>query len=89
MKVVWKTTALRDVEAHVGYLAEVNPIAARELAITHFTTGDSLSALPNRGRPGRIPGTRELLVASPYVIVYEVGTDTVSILRVWHSKLLA
>ncbi|HYH19700.1 MAG TPA: type II toxin-antitoxin system RelE/ParE family toxin [Azospirillum sp.] len=70
-------------------LPRSTPIAARELAITLFTTGDSLSALPNRGRPGRIPGTRELLVASPYVIVYEVGTDTISILRVWHGKLLA
>jgi hypothetical protein len=30
-----------------------------------------------------------LLAAAPYVIVYEVGADTVSILRVWHGKLLA
>ena len=89
MKVVWTQPAIQDVRSHVGYLAEVNPLAARELSITLFTAGDSLCALPLRGRRGRIPGTRELLAASPYVIAYEVGEDTVTILRVWHGKLLA
>ncbi len=89
MKVLWSAPAVRDVEAHVAYLADVNPLAARELAITLFTMGDSLSALPRRGRRGRISGTRELVAASPYVIVYQVGDDAVTILRVWHGKLLA
>jgi len=89
VKVIWTAPAVRDVQSHVTYLSEVNPLAARELGITLFTTGDSLCALPHRGRRGRIPGTRELLAASPYVIVYEVNDDTVTILRVWHGKLLA
>lgn len=89
VNVLWTAPAVRDVQAHVTYLAEVNPLAARELSITLFTAGDSLSALPYRGRRGRIPGTRELLAASPYVIVYEVNESTVTILRIWHGKLLA
>lgn len=88
VKVVWTPRAVRDVRSHVSYLAEVNPLAARELGITLFTAGDSLCALPLRGRRGRIPGTRELLAVSPYVIVYEVDEDFVTILRVWHGKLL-
>jgi len=48
--------------------------------------GDSLALFPRRGRPGRAPGTRELVTVVPYVIVYEVDeTDTVMILRVWHG----
>jgi toxin ParE1/3/4 len=70
------------VQSHVTYLSEVNPLAARELGITLFTAGDSLCSLPLRGRHGRIPGTRELLAASPYVIVYQVDEDAVRILRV-------
>ncbi|WP_406567223.1 type II toxin-antitoxin system RelE/ParE family toxin [Azospirillum fermentarium] len=68
MTVVWAIRAVRDVEQHVAYLAEVNPIAARELAQTLISLGDSLSVFPLRGRVGRIPGSRELLAASPYII---------------------
>ncbi|MEE3623233.1 type II toxin-antitoxin system RelE/ParE family toxin [Nitrospirillum sp. BR 11752] len=32
-----------------------------------------------------MPGTRELLVFPPYVIVYEIMDDEVVILRVWHG----
>lgn len=88
MKVVWTTPAIHDVEWHVAYLDRVNPLAAADLAIALFTAGDSLTAMPNRGRPGRAKGTRELLAVYPYVIVYEVGPDTVTIQRVWHGKLL-
>ncbi|MBF0562231.1 MAG: type II toxin-antitoxin system RelE/ParE family toxin [Alphaproteobacteria bacterium] len=88
MRVRWKTTALRDIEHHVAYLDQVNPRAAHETALALFSAGESLSTFPNRGRHGRIPGTRELLAISPYVIVYEVGADAVEILNVQHGKLL-
>jgi toxin ParE1/3/4 len=44
---------------------------------------DSLDFLPNRGRPGRAPGTREIAVR-PYVIVYRVTPSVVQIVRIWH-----
>jgi toxin ParE1/3/4 len=89
VNVVWTGLAVNDVEAHVNYLSQFNELAARELAISLFTAGDSLSAMPNRGRPGRIGGTRELVALYPYVIVYEVRLESVVIQRVWHGKLLA
>lgn len=69
VNVLWAAPAVRDVQAHVIDLAEVNPLAVRELSIALFTAGDSLSALPYRGRRDRISGTRERLAASLYVIV--------------------
>lgn len=49
--------------------------------------------MPRHGRPGRVPGTRDLLAVSPYVmvpyvIVDEINGDDVTILRVWHGRLL-
>jgi plasmid stabilization system protein ParE len=39
-----------------------------------------------RGRLGREPGTRELVVTRlPYVVVYAVRDDTVWIVRVLHT----
>ena len=88
MRVDWKRPALLDVAAHVAYLDQFNARAAQELAASLFAAGDSLSAMPLRGRRGRSEGTRELLAVTPYVIVYEV-TDSVDIIRVWHGRQLA
>jgi len=51
---------------------------------TLYDTANSLETFPNRGRSGRIAGTRELARA-PYIIVYRVNEETVEILRIYHS----
>ena len=48
---------------------------------------DRLAAHPAVGRPGRVPGTRELVVSrTPYVIPYRVREGVVEILRVVHAR---
>jgi toxin ParE1/3/4 len=53
---------------------------------------EKLSDLPNRGRPGRSPDTRELMIPGlPYLVVYSVEAAeprTVVILRVLHGARL-
>ena len=89
VRVIWSVPAIRDIEAHVSYIGQFNLVAAREVAAALFSAGDSLAAMPHRGRRGRTSGTRELVAASPYVIVYEIGVDRIEILRVWHGRQLA
>lgn len=46
----------------------------------------TLTQFPDRGRSGRINGTRELVFAPlPYIAVYRVRSDVVEIVRVHHS----
>jgi toxin ParE1/3/4 len=46
-----------------------------------------LIVFPESGRPGRLPGTRELIVGrTPYLVAYRIEGDTVEILRVIHSR---
>lgn len=46
-----------------------------------------LAQFPEVGRPGRVPGTRELvLVNYPYILPYRVRNDVVEILRVFHTS---
>jgi toxin ParE1/3/4 len=44
---------------------------------------DRLTAHPHVGRPGRVAGTRELIVR-PYITAYRVGEEEIEILRVLH-----
>lgn len=45
-----------------------------------------LHDFPESGRPGRVAGTRELVITeTPYVAAYHVSGETVRILRVLHG----
>lgn len=45
-----------------------------------------LQRLPRSGRPGRVEGTRELIITrTPYIVAYRMG-DAVRILLVLHSS---
>lgn len=47
---------------------------------------DGLAEHPQRGRDGRLPGTRELVIpGTAYISVYRLKPDRVEILRVLHS----
>ena len=87
MKVAWADDALNDVERHISYVSQFNPTAAAALARQLLEAGNTLKLFPHRGRPGSEPGTREMVAVHPYVVVYEIGRDTLVVLRVWHGAL--
>ena len=83
MPVILSPEALADLRHIRAYIAKDNPEAASRVAARLISACDRLNFLPNRGRPGRAPGTREFPVR-PYVIVYRVTPGTVEIIRIWH-----
>lgn len=87
MRVVWRAAARDDRRRITAWLAERNPAAAIRVTRALLAAADSLAVLPEKGRPGRVPGTRELSAVPPYVIVYRVERDArlVRVLRVWHT----
>lgn len=78
--------AARDLESIVDYIAQDNPTAAESTYRAIVRAAEKLPAFPAMGRPGRHPETRELSIADlPYLIVYEVGAEQVTILAVFHT----
>jgi len=87
MKVSWSPEAAADFAAIVAYIREQNPSAAERVAHAIYDGVSSLSMFSNRGRPGRIKDTRELVLAPlPFIAVYRVMPDSVEIARVLHGS---
>ena len=86
MQVRWSPEASNDFVRIVEYLREQNPEAALRVARKIYTAIANLKTHPNRGRPGRVNGTRELVLAPlPYITVYRVLQEAVEVARVLHG----
>jgi plasmid stabilization system protein ParE len=82
----WLRTALLNLDEEADYIAKDDPAAADRLVQRILRTANLLAKNPAVGRPGRVPGTRELVIAgTPYLIPYRVRDETVEILRVFHA----
>lgn len=88
MKIRWLSDAVGDLIEISDYIANDNPNAARDIAVRIKHGIDSLKEYQSIGRPGRVEGTRELVVSGlPYIIPYRVKNNVVEILRVLHGAM--
>lgn len=81
----WSEPARADLLGIIDYISDVNPDAAQRLKDDVEAKAAALPAHPLRYRPGRIEGTREMVVRANYVVVYTEDPFTVRILRVLHA----
>jgi len=86
MRVRWLRKALQNLADEAEYIASDNPAAAARIVARIAEAVERLSSFPAMGRPGRVVGTRELVVTgTPYIIPYRVRGGDVEILRVFHA----
>jgi len=87
MQVRWTPAAADDLENIANFLFEKTPEHAAHLVREIYGAALRLKGFPNRGREGKKEGTRELVMTSlPYILVYRVQSETVSVLRVLHGS---
>ncbi|CAI8692259.1 type II toxin-antitoxin system RelE/ParE family toxin [Burkholderia pyrrocinia] len=84
----WHPKAREDRAAIMDYIGQDDPLAALE---PDERLEERAAALPARAelyRQGRVAGTRELVVAPNYVLVYRIrpADNIVEILRVLHAR---
>jgi toxin ParE1/3/4 len=87
MNIIWSPEAITDLVSLRNYIAELDPGAARRTARRIIESIEEVLARnPHIGRPGRVPGTREFVIAAtPYIVPYRVRAGALEILRVYHG----
>jgi plasmid stabilization system protein ParE len=79
--------ALDDLEQIEAYIAVDNPWAAKDIRRRIIESIETLATMPRLGRPGRVLGTRELVVTrTPFIVPYwQPRPGEIEILAVIHG----
>jgi len=89
VRLEWSPLAMDDRDRIFDFIEQDDPRAAIAVDERIATQVLLLLKFPEGGRPGRINGTRELIVRrTPYIAAYRVEKDCVRILRILHSAQL-
>lgn len=86
---IWPIEWLPKAESNrfnqLDYIAEVNPLPAADMDDEIEKQLSLLTDNPEMGRPGRMRGTRELvLVSTPFVLVYRLKGHRIQVMRFLH-----
>jgi toxin ParE1/3/4 len=87
MTLIWSPESIHDLISLRAFISQDDAVAAKRVALhILFCTEDLLAANPKIGRPGRVPGTRELVIPdTPYIVPYRVRGEMIEVARVYHS----
>ncbi len=86
-RIEWWPMAREDLRAIVQYIGRDNPAHAKRFGKELREKTKPLARHPGLGRPGRLPGIRELVAHPNYIVFYRALAEgrTVQILRVKHA----
>ncbi|MEC3948912.1 type II toxin-antitoxin system RelE/ParE family toxin [Sphingobium sp. HWE2-09] len=84
--VIWRAKAREDVRNIIDYIADRNPTAALGHVDLFEQAAERLADHPYMHRAGRVPDTREAVVAPNYILVYRVGAHVIEIVSVKHTR---
>jgi toxin ParE1/3/4 len=74
---------MRDLAEIAGYIAQDSEQIEWLVEMRIHEAASLLVAIPAMGRPGRVDGTRELVVPrTPYILVYRIQAGTIRVIRV-------
>ena len=86
MLLEWSVFALADRNAIFDYIEADSHRAAIAVDDRIEACVEGLARIPEMGRPGRIKGTRELVISrTPYIAAYRIAGGTLRVLRVLHG----
>jgi len=83
----WTEQATRQLDQAHDYIALSNGEGVAARITMHVVASiQQLAAFRMSGRPGRVPGTRELVISNPpFIAAYTIENDGIVILAIYHG----
>ena len=87
MKIVWRRRAEHAFLQQLDFVRARNQRAAERLQVAVENRMELLALYPEMGTLSRNPSVRELIIArTPYVAVYQIDGDVITILQFFHTS---
>ena len=87
MKIRWLRLAAQDLEQVEAYIAQESRTSAVQVVLRIIEAVELLAEQPGLGRPGRVEGTKELVVTgTSFIVPYRQKDTYIEILRVYHQS---
>jgi toxin ParE1/3/4 len=87
MRLIFSRAAVQDLVRLREFIAKHNPDAAKRVSQRLRGASNGLVNNPQIGRPvADLPGEIRDLIFGKYVVRYEVRTNSLYVLRIWHGK---
>lgn len=86
MRVIWSPQSMEDRKQIYAIIFDYNAEAAEAMDVLFEAQARRLLAHPNLGRPGRVLGTRELVVHKHYILVYVQREHSIGIVTLLHTS---
>ena len=87
MKVIWSRRAVQHLVELREHIAEDSEPAASRVPQRILDAVELLRSQPEIGRPGRVVGTRELVIPhTPYILPYRVRQGHLELIAVFHGR---
>jgi addiction module RelE/StbE family toxin len=88
LRLRWTRLAEGDLAEIAQYIGQDSPAAAARVVLELIDQVERLlPGSPAIGRPGRVLGTRELVIGHlPYIVAYRVRDKDLEVLRVLHTS---
>jgi toxin ParE1/3/4 len=81
----WRAAAQADLLTIVDYIADDNPGAAQRFKDELEEKVSKLPLNPQLYKPGRVSGTREMVVRPNYIVIYAETANSIVVLRILHA----
>ena len=87
MRIDWSSRAVAELEDISDYIERDRGIdSANEICHKIYDAVQELARFPHQGRPGRVQGTRELVVTrTPYIVIDRPVPQRILVLNIKHG----
>ena len=86
LPVIWRASARGQLASIIRFIANESPSAARRLRELIEASVLPAAEHPYLYRPGRVPGTREIVAHPNYIVVYRVMAERIEVVAVFHAR---
>jgi len=88
LPIIWADEARELFLEYLFFISEKDEGAAERLFEQVERSLEPVAFFPNSGRPGRVPGTREIVSHPNYLTIYEVHNDFIKVVDFTHARKL-